>query len=262
MRAIFRPLLLLLAMSGTAVAQTAQEKAYVAGRERLVAELEAKHGKVDQAAWTGEEARAQEALTAQLTQVTGAPPTGSSIDRSNPDPVCCDRGAGTLDALVISDGRNRAVMTTEGLMRLWLRRDPVVALKGDDIDYYRALNADAPIEVFAPLPVHAPTGVDLALARLVVKGQGVSRFPLHVVAVVVKGGRILMTMRPAALEIADAGTPCEKAWAESTERYRTADDLDVRRTVAADSARQLEHCTQFPGLARRAQKLVDALASD
>ena len=70
-------------------------------------------------------------------------------------------------------------MTTEGLLRLWLGRDPRTALQSDDIDYDKALNADAPLDVFAALPVTVPAGTDLALARLVIKGQGVGRFPLH-----------------------------------------------------------------------------------
>lgn len=265
MRAIFRPFVVLLAMCGAAAAQTPQEQAYVAAREQMAGDLEAKHRSLDGSRWHREEARAQEALTARLWGVIGAtppPPKGFAIDRANPDPLCCGPGAGALDALVISDGRNRAVMTTVGLMRLWLKRDPKAALQDNDIDYARALNADAAIEVFAPLPVQAPARTDLAVARLVVKGQGVARFPLHVVAAVVKGGRVLLTMRPASLEVADAGSPCERLWAESTERYRTADDLDKRRSIAADGARQLEHCTQFPGLGRRAQRLVDALAAD
>ena len=44
-------------------------------------------------------------------------------------------------------------MTTEGILKLWLGRDPKTALQSDDIDYERALNTDAPVELFAALPV-------------------------------------------------------------------------------------------------------------
>jgi hypothetical protein len=264
---------LLWLMAAPAIAQTPEEKAYVALRERVVADLEARRREVPpigEADWNRLEARAHDTLTERLSKLVGSPPPkGFSVIGSNPDPLCCGNGAGSLDALVISNGRIRAVMTTEGLLRLWLGRDAMAALKGDDIDYYRALNADAPVEVFAPLPVQPTAGTDTALGRLVIKGQGVGRFPLHTVAAVVRKGRVLLTMTPASLEAHDAGTPCEVLWQESTERYRTADDLDTRRAINLESGRRLEQCVKgsegqalFPGLGRRAQKLVDALSAD
>jgi hypothetical protein len=258
--------------ASAALAQTAEEAAYVALRRQTVADLEAKRQAVpslSESAWNREEARAHEAMMARLLQVVGAPPNGFSAARSNPDPLCCAPGAGSLDALVISNGRIRAVMTTEGLLRLWLGRDPLAALRGDAVDYYRALNADAPVEVFAPLPVAPPAGTDLALGRLVVKGQGAGRFPLHTVAAVVRKGRVLITMTPASLEAPDAGTTCEMLWQQSTERYREADELDERRRINLESGERLAHCVKgsegqalFPGLGRRAQKLVDALSAE
>ena len=152
---------------------------------------------------------------------------------------------------------------------LWLGRDPRAALGGDKIDYYSALNIDAPVEVFAPLPVTPPAGAELALGRLVIKGQGTGRFPLHIIAAVVRRGRVLLTITPASLEAQDAGTTCEMLWQRSTERYRQADDLDARRAINVASRQRLEQCVKgsegqatFPGLGRRAQKLVDALSAD
>jgi len=275
MKAIFLVLLVMLMAMPEADAQTPQEKAYVAVRERLVADLEAKRKSlpqpIDESAWSREEARVHDVLMARLRQVMGpAPlPEGFTVSRSNPDPVCCGRGADSLDALVVSNDRLRAVMTTEGLLRLWLNRDPRAALQRDDIDYYKALNTDAPVEVFAALPVKPPPGTDLALGRLVVKGQGVGRFPLHTIAAVVRKGRVLMVMTPASLEAVNAGSACEVLWQQSTERYRTADDLDTRRTLNVEAGKQLEQCVKdhaghrlFPGLGRRAQKLVDALTAE
>jgi hypothetical protein len=271
MKAIFLGLLVALTAS-QAAAQTALDKAYVETRQRLVADLEAKRkATVDEGAWSREESRAHETLKARLLGVVGAAsaPKGFAISRSNPDPVCCGKGAGSLDALVISKDKLRAVMTTEGILKLWLGRDPRTALQGDDIDYTRALNSDAPVEVFAALPVKAPPGTEAALGRLVIKGQGAGRFPLHTIAAVVRNGRVLLIMTPASLEAANAGAPCEVLWQHSTERYRTADDLDQRRTINEQARRQLEQCVKehegralFPGLGRRAQKLVDALSAE
>jgi hypothetical protein len=273
MKAILLGLLAALA-AAQAAAQTARDKTYVETRERLVADLEAKRKSlpepVDDRVWSREEERAHETLKAELLQALGVapPPKGFEVSRSNPDPVCCGKGAGSLDALGISKGKIRAVMTTEGILKLWLGRDPRMALQSDDIDYERALNADAPIEVFAALPVKAPAGAETALGRLVIKGKGVGRFPLHTIAAVVRNGRVLLTMTPASLEAANAGSPCEVLWQRSTERYRTADDLDARRTINEQAGRQLEQCVQahegqalFPGLGHRAQKLVDALST-
>jgi hypothetical protein len=273
MKAIFLGLLAVL-MASQAGAQTAKDKAYVETRERLAADLEAKRKSlpepVDDRVWSQAEARAHEALKARLQEALGSasPPQGFEITRSNPDPVCCGKGADSLDALALSKDKLRAVMTTEGILKLWLGRDPRTALQSDDIDYERALDADAPVEVFRALPVKAPAGVDLALGRLVIKGQGAGRFPLHTIAAVVRNGRVLLIMMPASLEAANAGSPCEVLWQQSTERYRTADDLDERRTINEDAGKQLEQCVKkhegqalFPGLGHRAQKLVDALSA-
>jgi hypothetical protein len=274
MKAIFLVLPAVL-MASQAAAQTSQDKAYVETRARLVADLEAKRKSlptpIDESAWSREEGRVHEMLKARLQEVLGStpPPKGFEVSRSNPDPACCGKGAGSLDALVISKDKVRAVMTTEGILKLWLGRDPRTALQSDDIDYYRALNTDAPVEVFAALPVKVPAGADLALGRLVIKGQGVGRFPLHTIAAAVRNGRVLLVMTPASLEEANAGSPCEVLWQQSTERYRTADDLDERQTINEDAGKQLEQCVKehkdqalFPGLGRRAQKLVDALTAE
>src|SRR6185437_16638583 len=167
---------------------------------RLVANLQTKRKSlpepVDETVWRRKENRAHETLKARLQEVLGAapPPRGFEVTRSNPDPVCCGKGADSLDALVISKDKLRAVMTTEGILKLWLGRDPRAALQSDDIDYERALNADAPVEVFAALPVKVPAGAETALGRLVIKGKGVGRFPLHTIAAVVKNGRVLLIM--------------------------------------------------------------------
>ena len=269
MKAIFLGFLAVL-MASQVAAQTAQDKAYVEARQRLVADLEAKRKSMpaDEKAWSREEGRAHAALKARLQELLGAPPKGFEVMRSNPDPVCCGKGATSLDALVLSKDKLRAVMTTEGILALWLGRDPRTALQGDDIDYARALNADAPVEVFAALPVKAPAGTETALGRLVIKGQGIGRFPLHTIAAVVRNGRVLLVMTPASIEAANAGGPCEVLWQQSTERYRTADDLDERRAINEQAGQRLAQCVKehegralFPGLGHRAQKLVDALSA-
>ena len=172
-------------------------------------------------------------------------PKGFSVIGFHPDPVCCGTAAGSLDGLLLSNGRVRAVMTTEGILQLWLGgRDPKAALESDDVGYLRALNADAPVRIFAPLPVAKPAGADLAIGRLVIKGRGFTRLPLHIVVAVVRNGLVYLSLFPASLEPADATTPCDVLWSEASERYRSADDIDTRRDINAATGEQLERCVK------------------
>lgn len=268
--------LLMLAAAPLAQAQTPGDRAYVAAREEAVAGLEARYKSlprpIDEAAW-GREAQAVEGeLEARLQGLMSRfpLPKGFSAIGFHPDPVCCSTAAGALDGLLLSNGRVRAVATTEGILRLWLGgRDPGEALERDDIDYLRALNADAPVRIFAPLPVARPPGADLAVGRLVVKGRGSTRLPLHIVVAVIRNGLVHLSLFPASLEAADATTPCDILWREASERYRSADDLEARRDINEAAGEQLERCMRghagapiFPGLGRRAQRTVNALATD
>jgi hypothetical protein len=273
----FLAALLVLVAASSAQAQTAEDRAYVAAREQAVAALEARRkaltAPVDESAWMREEQGASGVLKARLQDILArAPlPNGFSILGFHPDPLCCAAGAGTLDGLLLSNGRLRAVMTTEGILQLWLGgRDPRAALEGSTFAYQPALNADAPVRIFAPLPVAKPASADLALGWLVIKGQEEStRLPLHIVVAVVRNGIVYLSLFPASLEAEDAVAPCDALWSEASERYRSADDLDTRRDINATTGEQLEQCVKthqgqplFPGLGRRAQRTVNALADD
>lgn len=268
--------LLVLAGAPLAQAQTEEDRAYVAAREQSVAALEARYKSlpppIDETAWMREEHAAQDELEARLQRVLARfpLPAGFSVIGFHPDPVCCGAAAGSLDGLVLSNGRVRTVMTTEGVLQLWLGgRDPRAAIESDDIGYLRALNADAPVRIFAPLPVARPAGADLAIGRLVIKGQDSARLPLHIVIAVIRNGVVFLSLFPASLEPADATTPCDVLWSEASERYRSADDIEARRDINAVTGEQLERCVKahdghplFPGLGRRAQRTVNALTVD
>ena len=276
MRSVVFALLALFAAAPLAQAQTLDDKAYVAARKQAVAGFEARYKSlprpIDETAWAREEQAFEGELKARLQAVmAGFPlPRGFSVSGFYPDPVCCSAAAGSLDGLVLSNGRVRAVATTEGILRLWLGdREPRAALEKDDIDYFRALNADAPVRIFAPLPIAKPAGADLAIGRLVVKGRDFTRLPLHIVVAVVRNGIVYLSLFPASLEAEDAKMPCDVLWREASEHYRSADDLDVRREINAATGEQLERCVKahvgqllFPGLARRAQRTLNALAVD
>lgn len=268
--------LLMLVAAPLAQAQTPEDRAYVAAREQAVAALETRYKSslrpIDEAAWIREEQATEGELKARLQGILARfpLPKGFSVIGLHPDPVCCGTAAGSLDGLVLSNGRVRALVTTEGILQLWLGgRDPKAALESDDVGYLRALNADAPVRIFAPLPIAKPPGADLAIGRLVVKGRGFTRLPLHIVVAVVRNGVVYLSLFPASLEAADATTPCDLLWKEASERYRSADDLDARRDINATTGEQLERCVKthagepiFPGLGRRAQRTVNALGVD
>ncbi|WP_428672217.1 hypothetical protein [Reyranella sp.] len=155
--------LLMLAAVPLAQAQTSGDRAYVAARGQAGAGLETRYKSlprpIGETAW-GREAQAVEGeLKARLQGVMARfpLPKGSSVIGFHPDPVCCSTAAGALDGLLLSNGRIRAVATTEGILQLWLGgRDPRAALERDDIGHLRALNADAAVRIFAPLPVATP----------------------------------------------------------------------------------------------------------
>jgi len=272
----FLVVLLVLAAAPLAEAQTPEDRAYVAAREQAVVGLEARYRSlprpIDEAAWAREGQAVEDELEARLRGVMARfpMPKGFSTIGFHPDPICCGTAAGSLDGLLLSNGRIRAMATTEGILRLWLGdRDPRAALENDDLDYLRTLNADAPVRIFTPLPVARPPGADLAIGRLVVKGQGVTRLPLHIAVAVVRNGVVHLSLFPASLEDADATAACDALWREASERYRSADDLDARRDIDAAAGEQLERCMKapatgpiFPGLGRRAQRTVNALAAD
>lgn len=275
MRGILGAFLMLVA-SSLAQGQTREDRAYVAAREQAVVALEARRRSlpppIDETAWLREEQAAHAELKVQLKEVLSRFPLPKDFSAIgfNPDPLCCGAAAGSLDSLLLSNGRVRAAMTTEGILQLWLGgRDPKAALASDDIDYRGALNADAPVRVFAPLPVAKPAGADLAIGRLVIKGQESARLPLHIVVAVVRNGVVHLSLFPASLDPADATTPCDVLWSEASERYRSADDIEARRDINAATGEQLEHCVKahegqplFSGLGRRAQRTVNALAAD
>jgi hypothetical protein len=268
--------LLLLVATPCVQAQTAEDRAYVAAREQAVAGLEARYKSlpppVDETAWARENRAVEGELEARLQGVMARflLPKGFSVIGFHPDPVCCGAAAGSLDGLLLSNGKIRAVATTEGILRLWLGgREPKAALENDDIGYLRALNADAPVRIFAPLPVARPPGADLAIGRLVVKVRGFTRLPLHIVVAVVRNGLVYLSLFPASLEAADATAPCDILWSEASERYRSAEDIETRRDINTATGEQLERCVKahagkplFPGLGRRAQRTVNALAAD
>ena len=148
-----------------AQAQTPEDRAYVAAREQAVAALEARYKSlpppVDEAAWTREERAAEGELKAGCRAFWRASRCRRAFPSSASIPIPC--AAARPPALSIASFSRTAASgrwsTTEGILQLWLGgRDPKAALEGDDVGYLRALNADAPVRIFAPLPVARPPG--------------------------------------------------------------------------------------------------------
>jgi len=236
MRMVF--IVFLLIAAPRAWAQSPEE-AYVAARVQAGAVLEEK-SKTGDSAWDAAYDQAKSDLAAQLRRVMGpvpAPKGFSGAGTFSPDALCCGLGEGMLDGLLFQSGGGSVLVTTEGLLRLWLQEhknwwkdDPLAtdaktALQSSAF-YTQAISADAAVTIFAPLPIRAPAGATLAVAELATQCNGSCSLPLYIAAAVVKGGRVYVALVDAALPAATPGAAplgaCDAVWKDFRDRYKAA----------------------------------------
>src|ERR1700722_2793736 len=215
------------------------EEAYVAARVQAGAVLEEK-SKTGGSAWDAAYDQAKSDLAAQLRRVMGpvpAPKGFSGAGTFSPDALCCGLGEGMLDGLLFQSGGGSVLVTTEGLLRLWLQEhknwwkdDPLAtdaktALQSSAF-YTQAISTDAAVTLFAPLPIRAPAGATLAVAGLATQCNGSCSLPLYIAATVVKGGRVYVALVDAALPAATPGAAplgaCDAVWKDFHDRYKAA----------------------------------------
>ncbi|HEY4891050.1 MAG TPA: hypothetical protein VII10_05065, partial [Reyranella sp.] len=215
------------------------EEAYVAARVQAGAVLEEK-SKTGGSAWDAAYDQAKSDLAAQLRRVMGpvpAPKGFSGAGTFSPDALCCGLGEGMLDGLLFQSGGGSVLVTTEGLLRLWLQEhknwwkdDPLAtdaktALQSSAF-YTQAISTDAAVTLFAPLPIRAPAGATLAVAGLATQCNGSCSLPLYIAAAVVKGGRVYVALVDAALPAATPGAAplgaCDAVWKDFHDRYKAA----------------------------------------
>jgi hypothetical protein len=236
MRKVF--IVFLLIAAPRAWAQSPEE-AYVAARVQAGAVLEEK-SKTGGSAWDAAYDQAKSDLAAQLRRVMGpvpAPKGFSGAGTFSPDALCCGLGEGMLDGLLFQSGGGSVLVTTEGLLRLWLQEhknwwkdDPLAtdaktALQSSAF-YTQAISTDAAVTLFAPLPIRAPAGATLAVAGLATQCNGSCSLPLYIAAAVVKGGRVYVALVDAALPAATPGAAplgaCDAVWKDFHDRYKAA----------------------------------------
>ena len=224
------------------------EKAYVAARVQAGAVLEEKSKSADAfdtttpggRAWSAAYDQAKSHLEAELRRVLGPVPSPKGFSGAgtfSPEALCCGLGEGMLDGLLFRSDSGSVLVTTEGLLRLWLQEhknwwkddplptDPATALQSSAF-YTQAVSADAAVTIFAPLPIQAPAGASLAVAGLATQCNGSCSLPQYIAAAVVKGGRVYVALVDAALPApTQAAAPpgaCDAVWKDFYDRYKAA----------------------------------------
>ena len=177
----------------------------------------------------------------------------------------------------------------------WWKDDPLAtdaktALQSSAF-YTQAISTDAAVTIFAPLQIRAPAGATLAVAELATQCNGSCSLPLYIAAAIVKGGRVYVALVDAALP---ATTPspappsaCDAVWKDFHDRYKAAyaayeaakktsrayELLQAASRIETEGGAAVDKCRKnraqrdgkgdaaFPGLARQAQDLADALAA-
>ena len=277
-------LLLMLLAAPLARAQTPAEQAYVTARKNAVAELEQKFDA--QTLTPGEEDQVKGRLQAQLLDVLGAisPPKGfSGPGRFNGATICCGMGAGALDGIAFGTGNNIVVVTSAGVLGLWLETDPKTTLETNDMSYDSALDRSAAVGALVPLPVRLPVGASTAVAWLAVECNGECTLPQHLVLAVIKGDRAYIAMVDPMLPAAAPLQACDAVLKAAVDKYKTAyaafdaaretpkayDLLMTATRLEKEGGEAVEKCWKdhakgepaFPALTRQAQALADALAA-
>jgi hypothetical protein len=177
----------------------------------------------------------------------------------------------------------------------WWKDDPLAtdaktALQSSAF-YTQAISTDAAVTIFAPLPIRAPAGATLAVAGLATQCNGSCSLPLYIAAAIVKGGRVYVALVDAALPATTPGaappSACDAVWKDFHDRYKAAyaayeaakatsrayELLQAASRIETEGGAAVDKCrksraqgsgkgdTAFPGLARQAQDLADALAA-
>lgn len=252
-------------------AQSADEKAYLAERNRAIATLEAKY---DDAAHK----RLAAALEARLRRLLGpvATPAGfTGPGTYSPEPLCCGVGSGRLDGIGFSTERAMTVVSSEGLLRAWLVAQKLPAEPQDAFrtgDFYTiAVVGDAAVSIFAALPIARPAGATAAAVSLVLVSQaGAFTPPTHITVALLKDGRaqaalVEATTKPQPIAACDAELKEFQAKAKAAYAAKKPDDA-----IAAEEQGEKAYLkcwaarapgeTWFAAQTRQGQALLDSLA--
>ena len=276
-------LFLFLLAAPLAQAQTPAEQAYIAAREGAVADLEQKFDA--QTLKPAEEDQVRSRLQAQLLEILGplSPPRGfSGPGKFNGATICCGMGAGALDGIAFGTEGRYVVVTSVGILGLWLGTDPKTTLEDNDMSYDSALDRSAAVEAVVPLAIVRPAGATTAVAWLAVECNGECHLPQHLVVSVIKGDRAYIAIVGPTLPAATPPAACDAVWKEALDKYRTAYAafdaaretpkayglLMIATRLEKEGGEAVEKCwkgrakgeSAFPLLTQQAQALADGFA--
>jgi hypothetical protein len=302
-------LIILLLFAAPFARAQSPEQAYIAARVQMGAVLDEKSKSADAfdttkpggGTWFAAHDQAKSTLEAQLRRLMGPVPSPKGFSGAGTfslDALCCGLGAGMLDGILFRNGNGSVLVTTESLLRLWLKEhknwwkddplssDPRTAFQSSAF-YTQAITTDAAVTLFAPLPIRAPAGASLAVAELALQCNGFCSLPQYITVAVVKGGKVYVALVDAALPATtQGGAPpgvCDAVWKDFYDRYKTADAayeaakkttkayelLEAAGRIETAGGAAVDQCRKnrakgdaaFPGLTRQAQDLADALAA-
>ena len=202
-----------------------------------------------------------------------------------------DQDLGMLDgiAYVSKDGKTRTVVTTQNLLKAWLRVHSKWHEKGENVPqgmapalrtamfYTQALGGGAAYGIFAELPVGSDAGFTTAV--LVARAQDIGpRNPRELVVAAVRGPRVFIVSTEASAEIAKM-PKCEAIWDDvkkkseaAFEAYRESElkdkaIMDRQFKLEEESDAEYTRCfadgaradPNFKTLVAQAQAIVDGL---
>lgn len=253
MRTLLLAFLLLAAPS--AWAQSPDERAYLAERDRAIAAFQKKPTQV-------EHKRLSDALQARLRGIVGrtSPPKGFADPTTfSPDTLCCGVTTRRLDGLgftAIDDTSGSVIVTTDGLLRNWLAEQKLPAASESTFRtgelYTKAIVGDADVTLFATLPISKPVGATVAVAALALASQmGASSPPRQIAITVLKGGRAYVALvgampKPEPIAACDAALKQTQGEAAFVKCW----------------GERMKDEPAFAGLTRQAQTLAEAFAAD
>jgi hypothetical protein len=281
----------LLVLFPSAAGAASLEQSYLAARDaqiRKIAAAEKKIG-VDSDRFTKIQNDAAAELEKQLKQIVGTskvsvPGVAATPKINNDTLLRSDQGFGMLDGLVYwsEDYKTRVVVTTEGLLKAWLRdhrkwwkdnelpEDPAKALANVSF-YTQAVNSDATLSKYAELPIKKPAAASVAYAMFGGWAQDDGPWePDELVMSVMQGGKLYVVRISASTKLGPFPA-CKAVWDKAEQKANEAfqhkakvlDGSKIREDGAAAFRRCFaEHAPKekgFADLVRQAQGIVDAL---
>jgi hypothetical protein len=212
------------------------EQSYIAARDaqiRKVAAAEKKGTDSNRVDKIQEKALAE--LQKQLMQIIGTSklsvPGVKATAKINIEALSDkDQGFEMLDGLTYAseDYKTQVVVTTEGLLKAWMRRgrkpnnskmsqDPAKAMTSEEF-YTQAVNSDATLSKYAELPIKKPAAASAAYAMFGGWAQDDGPWePDELVMSVIQGGKLYVVRIPASTKLGPFPA-CQAVWDKAERR--------------------------------------------